>query len=190
MSAYEVLQFLQLSQADAANAICGRAREGLIKARAKLFISQDVKQRDVDIPAHFWSPKEGSAADWNWTSGDFETWMNHPTYRLKAFGVEFRRSDIEQLKPWSAARTRPPSGARVLSPVEQTSPLNPSRHARFSSFMVGMRMQRMRSLCSSKNSPGRHRSSPTPQSRTQSAHEISRGSGRRFVRRHPHDARR
>ena len=40
MSAYEALQFLQLPQTDATKAICDRAQVGLIKARAKLFISQ------------------------------------------------------------------------------------------------------------------------------------------------------
>ena len=32
--------------------------------------------------------------------------MNHPSYRLKAYGVTFRRSDIEQLKPQSEPASR------------------------------------------------------------------------------------
>ena len=119
MSAQEALQFLQLPQADALKAICDRAQVGLIQARAKLFIAQDNEQRDVDVSREFWTPKkEGAVLTANWLSGDFETWMNHPSYRLKAFGVTFRRSDIEGLKPAA-------SGASASSLIEPISPIEP-----------------------------------------------------------------
>jgi predicted nucleotide-binding protein len=44
----------------------------------------------------------------NWASGDFETYINHHSVRVQAFGVEFRRSDIEQLKPAIPARPTAP----------------------------------------------------------------------------------
>ena len=81
----------------------------------------------LKVPRAFWSPKkEGTALTANWLVGDFETWMNHPSYRLKAYGVTFRRSDIEQLKPQSepASRREVSFGPPLRSvPTEPKKPL-------------------------------------------------------------------
>src|SRR6202020_407141 len=118
MSAHEAIQLLQPFDADAKRAICRRAHAGLLKARARLLIVQDKEATDSEVPREFWwahgSPWQLTQ---NWVSGDFETYINHPSVRVRAFGVTFRRSDIERMKPASAANpTVPPS------PVEQTSP--------------------------------------------------------------------
>jgi predicted nucleotide-binding protein len=105
MSAYEALQFLQLP--DAEGTICRRAFAGLIKARAKLLIFQDKEEADVEVPREFWWAKGGDPLAQNWASGDFETTFDDRR-RFEAFGVQFRRSDIEQLKPAIAARPTAP----------------------------------------------------------------------------------
>ena len=107
MSAAEARQFLH-PYAVSARAICTRAHEGLIKARAKLFISQGMKQTDVEVPAEFWS----AALHANWGTSDFEKVVRRKvgrsarTERQQAFGVEFRRTDIEQMRP--ASNPAPP----------------------------------------------------------------------------------
>jgi predicted nucleotide-binding protein len=119
MSAYEARQFLH-SHADAAEAICRRAHAGLIKARAKLFISFGEEQTDVEVPREFWWAEGEAALEQNWVSGDFETWVKKTEQsiggrvrregREQAFGVTFRRQDIEQLKPATdASPSAPPS---------------------------------------------------------------------------------
>ena len=111
MSAYEALQFLQLP--DAEGAICRRAFAGLIKARATLLIFQDKEEADAEVPREFWWAKGGDALTQDWASGDFETYINHHSVRLQAFGVTFRRPDIEQLKPELTALK-----ARAASPSQ------------------------------------------------------------------------
>jgi hypothetical protein len=106
MSAYEALRFLQLLRADAARAICARARAGLVKARAKLLIYGSQRHYDADVPHHFWWEEGEEALKQNWPTGDFATWNRHYTVRQEAFGVEFWRSDIEQLKPAPEPATR------------------------------------------------------------------------------------
>jgi predicted nucleotide-binding protein len=104
MSAYEARQFLQ-PHADAASAICRRAHAGLVKARAKWFIGFDEQQTDVEVPRQFWWAEGGDALEQNWVSGDFETWIKtivdrgRREGRHQAFGVTFRRQDIEQMRP-------------------------------------------------------------------------------------------
>jgi Predicted nucleotide-binding protein containing TIR-like domain len=78
--------------------ICKRAHAGLIKARAERLIRHDGRAEDnVDIPAVFWWAEGGEALDQNWTTGDFDTWIDHKIH-LEAFGVTFLRSDIERLR--------------------------------------------------------------------------------------------
>jgi predicted nucleotide-binding protein len=78
--------------------ICKRAHAGLIKARAERFIRDGRSADNVDVPAEFWWAEGGAALDQNWTSGDFDTWIDQRIH-LQAFGVTFRRSDIERSKP-------------------------------------------------------------------------------------------
>ena len=93
-----------------------RAYAGLIKARAKLFISQGVEHTDIEVPREFWA-KAGAALRENWVTGDFEKVVPGKMgnvrleRRQQAFGVTFGRQDIEQLKPASTAAspTVPPS---------------------------------------------------------------------------------
>jgi predicted nucleotide-binding protein len=78
--------------------ICKRAHAGLIRARAERFIQDGKVFDNVDVPPKFWWAEGGSALDQNWRTGDFDTWIGHATH-LQAFGVTFRRSDIERLRP-------------------------------------------------------------------------------------------
>jgi hypothetical protein len=73
-------------------AVCDRAQVGLIKARAKLLISEGKKRRDVEVPRGFWWPQGSAVLTVNWLLGDFETNHRTPSERRKAFGVTFRRA--------------------------------------------------------------------------------------------------
>jgi hypothetical protein len=86
----------------AARTICKRANAGLIKARAERFIRDGEASDDVDVPTEFWWAEGGQALIQNWETGDFETWWRQAIH-LQAFGVRFRRSDIEKLRPDSPA---------------------------------------------------------------------------------------
>ena len=112
MSAHEALQLLQPHVG--ARAIYSRAYAGLIKARAKLFISQGVEHTDIEVPREFWA-KAGAALRENWVTGDFEKVVPGKMgnvrleRRQQAFGVTFcgfRRS-----------RPRIPLGSRPPIPI-------------------------------------------------------------------------
>jgi predicted nucleotide-binding protein len=127
MSAAEARQFLHPYVS--AQAICSRAHAGLIKARAKLFIAQGMEQTDVEVPREFWA-KAKATQHANWVTGDFETVIRRRVNtmqgnlraerRLQAFGVEFRRPDIEQLKPASTAASTggAPSSTQTPAPTD------------------------------------------------------------------------
>jgi len=78
--------------------ICKRAHAGLIKARAERFIRDGRSADNIDVPVEFWWAEGAAALDQNWTTGDFDTWIDHRIH-LQAFGVIFWRSDIERSKP-------------------------------------------------------------------------------------------
>ncbi len=78
--------------------ICKRAHAGMIKARAKRFVRSGTITDNIEIPREFWWAKGGNALTQNWEMGDFDTWVGSSQH-LEAFGVTFRRSDIEQSKP-------------------------------------------------------------------------------------------
>jgi hypothetical protein len=118
MSAAEAIAFLPFG----VRAICKHAKAGLVKARAKLFISDDGRRfSDCDIPSEFWWAEGEAALEQDWTTGHFRTSALGRGYgSLEAFGVRFRRSEIEQLKPVSAApkaRAESPSRAPALQKV-------------------------------------------------------------------------
>jgi predicted nucleotide-binding protein len=121
MSAYEALSFLH-PHAGGARAIYSRAHAGLIKARAKLFISQGMEQTDVEVPREFWWV--GLRA--NWGSSDFEKVVRRKVgsvrteRRQQAFGVTIQRQDIEQLKPASTAASPAPPPAPAQRPAGRT----------------------------------------------------------------------
>jgi predicted nucleotide-binding protein len=81
--------------------ICQRAYAGLIKARAERFIRDEHLADNVEIPGEFWWAKGERALTQNWNTGDFETWIDHRIH-LEAFGVTFRRADVERIKPGTA----------------------------------------------------------------------------------------
>jgi predicted nucleotide-binding protein len=92
--------------------ICKRAHAGLIQARAERFIHDDKSADDVDIPIEFWWAEGNAALTQNWTTGDFDTWVGRGIDRiqLQAFGVTFRRSDIERLRPAFTPASTPATG--------------------------------------------------------------------------------
>jgi predicted nucleotide-binding protein len=96
-----------------ARAICRNARAKLVKARARLLIWGGERRTGADIPSEFWWAEGGEALTQDWRTGDFETWLNHGSFRIQAFGVEFWRSDIEQLMP--AQATNPAAGSAPKS---------------------------------------------------------------------------
>jgi Predicted nucleotide-binding protein containing TIR-like domain len=115
--------------------ICRNARAQLVRARARLLIWGGKRCNDADIPPEFWWAEGDAALTQDWRTGDFETWVKNGSLQLQAFGVEFRRSDIEALKPVPQEFLSPspspldpwqhPLSQRgvVLSPTEDTSRL-------------------------------------------------------------------
>jgi hypothetical protein len=102
-------------------AICRNAKAELLRARARLLIWGGERRSNADVPAEFWWGEGDEALTQDWRTGDFETWLNHGMFRVQAFGVEFRRSGIEQMRPavhWARGTPVSPSP----SPVKQTSP--------------------------------------------------------------------
>jgi predicted nucleotide-binding protein len=106
MSAKEALDFLTsrgMNSLDAVSAICTRAHATLVAARAKTFILDSKRHSDVDVPTGFWWAEGREALTHDWATGYFETWVDDGNTRLQAFDVTFRRQDIEQLTPATAA---------------------------------------------------------------------------------------
>jgi len=98
ISARAALALLGTNHQLAARSICTRAHAGLIKARCARFIRGSQVSDSVDVPAEFWWAEGEAALKQNWMAGDFETWIDR-SVRLEAFGVTFRRSDLEKLLP-------------------------------------------------------------------------------------------
>lgn len=119
--AFDILKHANVS--DVAGAICGRALECLVRAKAKKFTWEvDSEGRnenfDCDVPAEFWWAKGGAALQCNWDTGDFSTWMER-TYEWKAFGVQFAVADIEAMlpKPMERSTASEPEQAVILMPT-------------------------------------------------------------------------
>lgn len=96
ISAAAALALLGMNFQDATRTICKRAHADLIKARAARFIRSGQPSDNVDVPSEFWWVEGERALTQNWETGDFETWFRG-LIRLEAFGVTFRRSDIEKM---------------------------------------------------------------------------------------------
>lgn len=77
--------------------ICERAHAGLVRARAEHFQLGDRSTENFDIPKTFWWAEGEAALTQDWTAGDFSTWIDD--VQFKAFGVTFRRVDLEKLAP-------------------------------------------------------------------------------------------
>jgi hypothetical protein len=87
----------------AAEAICSRAFDELIKARAKRLVWGHLIRQDGEIPTAFWWARGRGALKQNWTTGDFETWIDQKLH-CRAYGVEFLRDDIEAMLPAKAQK--------------------------------------------------------------------------------------
>jgi hypothetical protein len=104
---------------EAAITICTHAHDGLIRARARRFISEQQSHRhatpvsrvldDAEVPATFWWAEGHEALTQNWKAGYFETWIESRIH-LKAYGVSFLRSQIEALVPHQPMPSFPARG--------------------------------------------------------------------------------
>ena len=97
--AYEKVQ--ALIPLRAAEAICERAHDGLIAARAERLILGEKVIEPANVPKDFWWARGGAAMDAKWAVGDFETWIEGRIH-CRAYSVEFARADIERMLPRSA----------------------------------------------------------------------------------------
>ena len=75
--------------------ICARAHSGLVRARAERFIVDNSVTDAHEVPKNFWRAEGEPALQQNWTTGDFDKWIDHRVH-LKAFGVSFLRGDIKK----------------------------------------------------------------------------------------------
>ncbi len=100
----------------ARKAICKRAHEGLIRARAERYVVDQKSRANCEVPKEFWWAAGAAALTENWTTGDFETWINQEV-RMQAFGVSFSRTDIQKLVPERVAMAvkKRPGNVRDLS---------------------------------------------------------------------------
>ena len=118
MSAHEALEFLTsrgVSAPEAKSTVRSRAQEGLVKARATLFKKRDERWSDVDLPSDFWGQHDFTETfTEKWGAGDFQ-WSTFDVPLRQAFGVTFRRADVEQLKP--ARQQDPAISAARRAPI-------------------------------------------------------------------------
>jgi predicted nucleotide-binding protein len=98
ISAASAVALLGMKHPLGTRTICKRAHAGLIEARAERFICDGRSADNVDVPVGFWWAEGAAALNQNWATGDFDTWIEQRIH-LEAFGVTFRRSDIERAKP-------------------------------------------------------------------------------------------
>lgn len=91
-------RLLKLGNVDPARAICSRAADGVIVAKAYVFLRDDERHYDYTIPTYFWWARGEAAIVQNWQSGDFETWINEEVY-CRAYNVMFRETEIEEMLP-------------------------------------------------------------------------------------------
>lgn len=93
--------------------ILERARDGIIRARAKHYVevapssnriggpsgpNKETRYTDHEIPREFFWAASGAALEGNWTTGDFSTWISGK-WHCRAFGVQFLKSEIEAMLP-------------------------------------------------------------------------------------------
>jgi hypothetical protein len=82
-------------------AICKRAHAGLLKSKAKLLIVGKQRHENAILPEIFWWAEGQQALEQNWTTGDFETWIEQ-TSHLRAFGVQFDFAGLREMLPAEA----------------------------------------------------------------------------------------
>ena len=115
ISAASAVSLVSLHSHLATRAICKRAYVGLISARAERVIHGGHSVDNVDVPAEFWWAGGEAALEQNWTSGDFETWFDN-RIQMRVFGVTFRRSDIERMRPMRTVEHTP---SQALVPAKE-----------------------------------------------------------------------
>jgi hypothetical protein len=93
-----LIKTAKMDAPSAGRTICARANDGLIQARARRLVEGSQAVDNVDVPPVFWWARGASALTQNWATGDFETWINSTTH-IRAYGVKFAQSDIEELLP-------------------------------------------------------------------------------------------
>lgn len=102
----------------AAEAICERANDGLIAARAERLVFGEKVIEPANVPKEFWWARGHAALDAKWGVGDFETWINGRIH-CRAYGVEFARADIERMLP--------PPTSRIESGQQSQGNFEPAR---------------------------------------------------------------
>jgi len=120
ISAATALALLRMNYVDATRTICKRAHADLIKARAARFIRSGQPSDNVDVPREFWWAEGERALTQNWATGDFETLFGGERVQLKAFGVTFRRSDIEKMVPTLETSAREDQRKRKMTAAGKT----------------------------------------------------------------------
>ena len=82
-------------------ALCRRAREGLIRARARVLVVGDRRSEDDLVPAEFWSTGQRAGLAQNWAAGDFSGKTGSlGTDRWQAFDVTFALSGVLDFLPF------------------------------------------------------------------------------------------
>jgi hypothetical protein len=121
ISAQEALDSLGLGFPNGPRAICWHVGAELVKAKARRFLVHGVPGDDhVEIPREFWlALAKNYEAPWqDWKTGYFETTFNDR--RFEAFGVQFRRSDIEQISKRNNTASSP-GGSSLSRPTRSTT---------------------------------------------------------------------
>lgn len=81
-----------------AEAICARAADEVLVAKAHTLWWGDKRFNDAEIPAKFWWARGQAALTQNWQAGDFDTWIDRRVH-CRAYGVTFREGDIAAMLP-------------------------------------------------------------------------------------------
>lgn len=107
ISAHEAHELVRERNRDpyASTTIAKRARSGMVRARATLFVwergvsrgeTEEIREEDADLPQDFWWANGEDALVQNWEAGDFTTWIDNK-FQWRAFGVKFDRRGIEAM---------------------------------------------------------------------------------------------
>jgi hypothetical protein len=97
ITAKEALEIVSqaIQDSPANRVIAKRAHAGLIAAKAKRYFLDNQMQDNYEVPKKFWWAGGYDALEQCWDSGDFSTWVDNK-YHLQAYGVLFRKRDIEE----------------------------------------------------------------------------------------------
>lgn len=125
IDSYNALKLVASIDRFAAHTICGRACDGLLTARARRYVRGSTILDNYLVPTNFrWARGDRSLAQ-NWAAGDFETPMGMDRTVCRAYGVQFRRTDIEAILPRDAT-PRVTEGANGASAVPTGAGRKPS----------------------------------------------------------------